>query len=184
MEKASKEEARISKIKATKEVKLQEDKKSRFIASIGVKVQLQLKLEKVQFMCKSSFGYSEVETYLNLFKDEEGNIVTYMGKNLLWEYLTLFGYTHEIDYDGDWFTQQAVNDSLMHSMQIEIKTNQNSENPSSNKNKPVKDEVSSKVFKIKNPRFISLTGTIKSHNEFNGVKQTQVQRPKIFNFTN
>lgn len=185
----------ISKEYAAKiEAMREENAKSEFIGSIGEKVSLNVVLER-----ESSYNGTFGTTYIYQFRDENGNVIVYKGQLLM----AVNIYTDSIS--GRTFSSA---DSKLWKTLISIgveKGRYHTFNGStSNTPQSVRDMIRSTDFGTSDANYIdsktgeffnlecndrenflqkgdhvTIKGTVKEHSEYNGTKQTILQRVKI-----
>lgn len=179
-----------AKIEAMKE----QNAKSDFIGSIGEKVSLSVVLER-----ESSYNGTFGTTYIYQFRDEDDNVVVYKGTwltkpvisvdsissievssrdNKFWKNLIRVGVTegrlHTIfDQIGKEISERIHSTDFMglDATHFDIKTNKFY-------NLDVKDESDDQF--LRKGDHVIIVGTVKEHSEYNGTKQTILQRVKIF----
>ena len=158
-EKQNREEQRKEQYEQLKQEQYLIDLKSQHINNIGDKISIKVKLEKIIYLYTSTFNFTEQEIFLNIFRTEDGNLITYKGKSLYYTYFELYGYELG-NNDYDLYNQLYEKfDIIQHNYT---------------------DEYTTKDISIfKNSEYITLSGTIKEHTIFNDIKQTLIQRPKL-----
>lgn len=150
------------------------DLKSNHISEIKKRVTVKVKLEKVIFLYMTTYGYQTQNVYLNIFRTENGDIVTYKGKNLYYAYLEMFGY-NLLDGNAELYKE------FYEKFEVSQNTETNYDSMSERSQHSHSEYMTKDVIILKNADSIQLTGTVKEYSLYNDIKQTLIQRPKLKN---
>jgi hypothetical protein len=182
-EKERRANERKEKYAAEKAAQYEIDLESNFIADISQRITVNAKLEKCIFLYTSSFGYSEQDVYLNIFRTDDGNIIIYKGKSLFYDYLALFGYDiSEVigmtDPDERMQAHKTYRE-LYEKFGCFNLHETNYDSMGERQQNYESERTTRDITILKNSDYITLTGTVKKHTIYNDIKQTLIQRPKL-----
>ncbi len=118
---------------------------------------------------------------MNIFRTNKGDIITYKGKKMYYPYLSFFGYDLDSVVCGeiDSETSRTKYRELYEKFQVSENYETNYEHIAKHKQQYYSEQLEKDVLILKNSEYITLTGTVKEHSEYNEIKQTLIQRPKL-----
>lgn len=179
---------------------------SKHLGQIGDKVSIKVKFDR-QNSFESNFGWETSYTYINTFLDEEGDVIIYKGKSLQGEFLEhmtdrISGEEFRSDdkiFNGELFNM-GIRDGIYHTFLEPTAAGERTERAYkvADRLKSMDlgnitatyvtedcsrfyyfDYADKKVREFEIGKEYIITGTIKSHDEYRGIKQTIIQRAKL-----